>query len=104
MARISDADPDVLRYLAELGLGLDAEVHIHERREYAGTMAITWGASSPLSTWAACRVPRVGRAPGLAEDAAPSRLASFPHHAADGAGVPLESIRFLVCSTLEGAP
>ncbi|QDW63768.1 metal-dependent transcriptional regulator [Oerskovia sp. KBS0722] len=43
VARISDSDPDVLRYLAELGLGLDAEVCVQERREYAGTMAITWG-------------------------------------------------------------
>lgn len=40
VARISDADPDVLRYLRELDLGLDAVVHVRERREYAGTMAV----------------------------------------------------------------
>ena len=52
VARISDADPDVLRYLAELGLGLDAEVTVRERRKYAGTVSIAWTAS-PVSTEAA---------------------------------------------------
>ncbi|MNW64380.1 FeoA domain protein [compost metagenome] len=72
VARISDSDPDVLRYLAELGLGLDAEVRVHERREYAGTMAITWGSdASPvhLGLPAASRV-WVVPAP-LATDSAP---------------------------------
>ncbi|WP_322645547.1 metal-dependent transcriptional regulator [Oerskovia flava] len=47
VARISDADPDVLRYVAELGLGLDATVTVHERREYAGTMTIEWAGPEP---------------------------------------------------------
>lgn len=40
VARISDADPDVLRYLDELGIGLDAAVEVVDVREYAGTMAV----------------------------------------------------------------
>lgn len=42
VARISDADPDVLRYLAELGVGLDTRVEVTERREYAGTLTLAW--------------------------------------------------------------
>jgi DtxR family transcriptional regulator, Mn-dependent transcriptional regulator len=42
VARISDADPDVLRYLAELGVGLDTHVVVTGRREYAGTLTVVW--------------------------------------------------------------
>lgn len=42
VVRISDADPDVLRYLAELGVGLDTRVAVTERREYAGTLTVAW--------------------------------------------------------------
>jgi DtxR family Mn-dependent transcriptional regulator len=42
VARISDADPDVLRYLAELGVGLDTRVEVTARREYAGTLTLVW--------------------------------------------------------------
>lgn len=42
VARISDADPDVLRYLAELGVGLDTRVAVTGRREYAGTLTVVW--------------------------------------------------------------
>lgn len=48
VGRISDADPDVLRYLAELGVGLDTAVEVIERREYAGTLTLRWpGPTAP---------------------------------------------------------
>ena len=40
VARISDADPDVLRYFAELGLGLDVRVEVLRRRGFAGTTVV----------------------------------------------------------------
>ncbi len=40
VARISDADPEVLRYLSELGIGLDAELAVTAVREFAGTTAV----------------------------------------------------------------
>jgi len=40
VARISDADPDVLRYFAELGLGLDVRVEVLQRRGFAGTTVV----------------------------------------------------------------
>lgn len=42
VVRISDADPEALRYLDELGLGLDARVTVTTRREFAGTVHIEW--------------------------------------------------------------
>ncbi|MCB7135385.1 metal-dependent transcriptional regulator [Cellulosimicrobium marinum] len=63
VARISDADPDVLRYLAELGVGLDTRVEVTERREYAGTLTLVWSGAgaagarpSPLGLRAAGHV------------------------------------------------
>lgn len=46
VARISDAEPQVLRYLTEIGIGLDVELAIVERREFAGTTAIRTGADA----------------------------------------------------------
>ncbi|MCA5893752.1 metal-dependent transcriptional regulator [Isoptericola sp. NEAU-Y5] len=42
VARISDADPEALRYLAELGIDLDVTVVVTERREFAGTVGLAW--------------------------------------------------------------
>lgn len=42
VTRISDADPDMLRYFAHVGLGLDDHVEVVERREYAGIISVTW--------------------------------------------------------------
>jgi DtxR family transcriptional regulator, Mn-dependent transcriptional regulator len=42
IARISDADPEALRYLADLGLELDLEVSVTQRREFAGTLGVAW--------------------------------------------------------------
>ncbi|MCK0117735.1 DtxR family iron (metal) dependent repressor [Isoptericola sp. CG 20/1183] len=50
VARISDADPEALRYLAGLGLELDVEVTVVRRRDYAGTLSVAWaGAEGPVS-------------------------------------------------------
>jgi DtxR family Mn-dependent transcriptional regulator len=46
VARISDADPDVLRYLTELGLSLDTTVRVIGRREYAGVLEVAWDGSA----------------------------------------------------------
>ncbi len=42
VARISDVDPQVLRYLAQIGLGLDARIEVRHRRDYAGVIGISW--------------------------------------------------------------
>ena len=42
VARISDDDPDVLRYFADLGFGLDAHVRIHARRDAIGVIDVLW--------------------------------------------------------------
>ncbi len=42
VARISDADPEALRYLADLGLDLDVELRVTQRREYAGTVGVAF--------------------------------------------------------------
>jgi DtxR family Mn-dependent transcriptional regulator len=43
VARISDADPGLLRYLASVGLVLDAYVRVVERRAVAGVVAVHVG-------------------------------------------------------------
>ena len=40
VVRVSDADPDLLRYLTDQGLTLDASVAVVERHEYAGTLTV----------------------------------------------------------------
>lgn len=48
VTRISDADPDVLRYFAEVGIGLDTVIEVVDRRDYAGTISARW--SNPDGT------------------------------------------------------
>jgi len=51
VARISDADGEVLRYFADLGFGLDARLRVVERRDFAGVLCIEWApADAPGST------------------------------------------------------
>ena len=50
VVRISDADPEVLRYFAELGFGLDAHVSVVERRDFAGVVAVDWAPASDLGS------------------------------------------------------
>jgi DtxR family Mn-dependent transcriptional regulator len=40
VARISDSDPGLLRYLASVGVVLDAQVTVVERRDFAGMIAV----------------------------------------------------------------
>ena len=40
VARISDADPDLLRYLDEVGIGLDTALQVGARRDAVGTVAV----------------------------------------------------------------
>ncbi|QIK83830.1 metal-dependent transcriptional regulator [Sanguibacter sp. HDW7] len=42
VVRISDADPELLRWFTELGLGLDARVEVVALREFAGTVTVAW--------------------------------------------------------------
>ncbi|NLU81471.1 metal-dependent transcriptional regulator [Rhodococcus sp. HNM0569] len=43
IARISDADPEMLRYFDSMGVALDVEVTVLERRDFAGTVSIRLG-------------------------------------------------------------
>lgn len=43
VARISDADPAMLRYFDEVGISLDTDIRVVERRDFAGTMSIRIG-------------------------------------------------------------
>jgi DtxR family Mn-dependent transcriptional regulator len=43
VVRISDADPAVLRYLAERGVGLDAVLTVDEHRAFAGDVTVHLG-------------------------------------------------------------
>ncbi len=40
VARISDADPQMLRYLAGVGINLDSKLRVLTRREFAGMMSV----------------------------------------------------------------
>jgi DtxR family Mn-dependent transcriptional regulator len=40
VARLSDADPQMLRYFTEVGLVLDTAVQVTERRDFAGVMVL----------------------------------------------------------------
>ncbi|WP_243697314.1 metal-dependent transcriptional regulator [Aeromicrobium phragmitis] len=41
VARVSDADPELLRFLTDQGIGLDVILDVHERHEFAGTMKVS---------------------------------------------------------------
>ncbi|MGH1523834.1 metal-dependent transcriptional regulator [Leifsonia sp. L25] len=61
VVRISDADPAVLRYLGERGVGLDTELTVDEHRAFAGDVtvhvggeaAIVLGATAAAAVWVA---------------------------------------------------
>lgn len=48
VARISDSDPAMLRYFDSVGIALDVPVCVVERRDFAGTIAVTIGSSTPV--------------------------------------------------------
>lgn len=43
VARISDADPEMLRYLDSVGVSLDSRLQVLARREFAGTISVAIG-------------------------------------------------------------
>ena len=43
VARISDSDPAMLRYFDEVGISLDTDIVVVERRDFAGTVSIRVG-------------------------------------------------------------
>ncbi|TSD96100.1 manganese-binding transcriptional regulator MntR [Skermania sp. ID1734] len=45
IARISDADPAMLRYFDSVGIALDTVVRVVERRDFAGTMSVQIGSA-----------------------------------------------------------
>ncbi len=58
VARISDADPAILRYLGELRIGLDTALTVDEHREFAGDVTvrtadatIVLGATAAAAVW-----------------------------------------------------
>ena len=42
VARISDADPEMLRYFASVGIQLDSRLRVLTRREFAGMISVAW--------------------------------------------------------------
>lgn len=66
VVRISDSDPALLRWFAELGLGLDARVEVVAVREFAGTVTIAWTRPDGTASEAALGLP-AARAVWVAE-------------------------------------
>ena len=46
VARISDADPAMLRYFDSVGIALDTTIRVLERRDFAGTISVRLGTES----------------------------------------------------------
>ena len=40
VARISDADPEMLRYFTDVGINLDSRLRVMTRREFAGMISV----------------------------------------------------------------
>lgn len=47
VARISDSDPEMLRYFDTVGVALDARVTVDERRDFAGTISVSIEGDQP---------------------------------------------------------
>lgn len=47
VARISDSDPEMLRYFDTVGVALDARVTVDERRDFAGTISVSIDSDEP---------------------------------------------------------
>lgn len=48
IARISDTDPEMLRYFDQMGVALDCTVTVVEKRPFAGTISITVNDGAPM--------------------------------------------------------
>ena len=62
VVRVADDDPDLLRHLAELGLGLDAELVVVEQQTYAGLVLLDVGGAAQRLGVSAARSIWVGAA------------------------------------------
>ncbi len=50
VARISDADPEMLRYFTDVGISLDSRLRVLIRREFAGTISVAIEAADGAET------------------------------------------------------
>ena len=48
ITRISDADPEILRYFEEIGINLDCRIRVTEKRPFAGTITVCVDDSEPI--------------------------------------------------------
>ncbi|QRY63869.1 metal-dependent transcriptional regulator [Gordonia sp. PDNC005] len=48
ITRISDSDPEMLRYFEEIGISLDCRVRITEKRPFAGTVTVCVDDGTPI--------------------------------------------------------
>ncbi|MGI6796236.1 metal-dependent transcriptional regulator [Gordonia sihwensis] len=48
ITRISDSDPEMLRYFEEIGVNLDCRVRVTEKRSFAGTITVCVDDSDPI--------------------------------------------------------
>ncbi|MCR5976218.1 metal-dependent transcriptional regulator [Gordonia jinghuaiqii] len=48
IARISDTDPEMLRYFDQVGVALDCVVTVAEKRPFAGTISVSLGDADPI--------------------------------------------------------
>ena len=96
VARISDADPEMLRYFDTVGINLDSRVRVLARRDFAGLVSVqiensgrstasNWEVRPPrrfgscrpeLRAWAPGRRPRRTRRAGRRADTMPTRTSS----------------------------
>jgi DtxR family transcriptional regulator, Mn-dependent transcriptional regulator len=58
-ARISDSDPDMLRYLAERGIAPGDELEVVERQPFGGPLTVTIGGATQVLGGALARAMRV---------------------------------------------
>ncbi len=50
MARISDADPEMLRYFDSVGINLDSQLRVLTRREFAGMISVAVSSGDGAAT------------------------------------------------------
>ena len=63
MARISDSDPEMLRYFVSVGINLDSRLRVVTRREFAGMVSVaieSGDGAQATSSWAALLHERSG--------------------------------------------
>ncbi|MGB3698354.1 MAG: metal-dependent transcriptional regulator [Gordonia sp. (in: high G+C Gram-positive bacteria)] len=48
ITRISDADPEMLRYFEEIGVNLDCRIRVMQKRAFAGTITVCVDDSEPI--------------------------------------------------------